>query len=168
MDFLDIGEQFVRRPRDRLALDRGDLSRAHQQLIFAGHQPAVCRQNRTRRPCGLDVGRRHPGTRLGFEAEHRSALSRSASHFTNGPTSPGRWSSLEFSESGPPVEVPLPRHRCCALGHPDLVARMIPGTFVSVLAANLYVAAAVLDRLPGSSLVGIHVPAFRLASSLAF
>jgi hypothetical protein len=62
----------------------------------------------------------------------------------------------------------LPRHRCCALGHPDLVARMIPGTFVSVLAANLYVAAAVLDRLPGSSLVGIHVPAFRLASSLAF
>ncbi len=63
----------------------------------------------------------------------------------------------------------LARWDCRALGHPDLVARMVrAGAVVSVLAADLHVAAAVLDRLPGPSLVGVHVPAVRLASSLAF
>jgi hypothetical protein len=48
-------------------MDRDGLSRAPQQDIFHGRQPAVCRQNRTRCACRLDVSRRHPGTRLGFD-----------------------------------------------------------------------------------------------------
>ena len=43
-----------------------------------------------------------------------------------------------------------------------------PGAFVSVLAADLHIAAALLDRFPGSSFVGIHVSTIRLASSLGF
>jgi hypothetical protein len=47
-------------------------------------------------------------------------------------------------------------------------ARMVrAGALVSVLAADLHFAAAVLDRLPGPSIVGIRVPAIHLASSLA-
>jgi len=59
----------------------------------------------------------------------------------------------------------LARRRCCALGHPDLVARMVrAGALVSVLAADLHFATAVLDRLPRPSIVGVYVPVIRLAS----
>jgi hypothetical protein len=61
------------------------------------------------------------------------------------------------------------RHGGRAVGDPDLGARMVhPGAIVSVLAADLHIAAALLDRFSGSSFVGIHVSAIRLASLLAF
>jgi hypothetical protein len=61
------------------------------------------------------------------------------------------------------------RGGCRSLGHLDLVARMVrAGTVVSVLAADVHIATAILDRVPGPFLVGIDVPAVRLALPFAF
>jgi hypothetical protein len=55
-----------------------------------------------------------------------------------------------------------------AVGNPDLRPRMVrSGPAVSVLAADLHIAAALLDRLPRSPFLGIHVSVVRLASSLS-
>jgi hypothetical protein len=45
---------------------------------------------------------------------------------------------------------------------------MIHPAVVSVLAADFYLAAALLDRLLGSPFVSVHVSAVRLAPSLGF
>ena len=87
--------------------------------------------------------------------------------FTNGRIFPGRWSSSVYLGNGPPtlVLVRSPWRPCRGRSG----ARMVhPGAIVSVLAADLHIAAALLDRFSGSSFVGIHVSAIRLASLLAF
>jgi len=139
-------------------MDRGRLSRTYQQYIFHNCQPAVCRQNWPRRACRLDVGRSHPDTRLGVG---RGTIDRRG-HGWHRISSMGRfllgacllWSSRKVDRHARPR---LACRRCCALGYPDLVARMVlAGALVSVLAADLHVTAAVLDRLPGPSLVGMY------------
>lgn len=56
--------------------------------------------------------------------------------------------------------------RCGAMGHLYFVARTVrSGAAISVLAANLHIAAALLGRLSGPSIVGLHVPAVCQASA---
>jgi len=151
-------------------MDRGRLSRTYQQHIFDGCQPAVCRQNWPRCPRRLDVGRSHPDTRLGVG---RGTIGRRR-RGRHGISPVGRFllgASLlrSFRKVDRHARPRLACRRCCALGHPDLVARMVrAGALISVLAADLHITAALLDRLSGPSVVGIYVPAIRLAPSIPF
>jgi hypothetical protein len=151
-------------------MDRGRLSRTYQQHIFDGCQPAGCRQNWPGCACRLDVGRSHPDTRLGVGRGTIDRRRRGWHRISPG----GRFllgagilrSSRKVDRHARPR---LACRRRCALGHSDLVARMVrAGALVSVLAADLHITAAVLDRLSGPSLVGIDVSVIRPAPSLAF
>jgi len=122
-------------------MDRGRLSRTYQQHIFDGCQPAVCRQNWPRCPRRLDVGRSHPDTRLGVG---RGTIGRRR-RGRHGISPVGRFllgASLlrSFRKVDRHARPRLACRRCCALGHPDLVARMVrAGALISVLAADLHV-----------------------------
>lgn len=150
-------------------MDRGRLSRTYQQHIFDGCQPAVCRQNWPRCPRRLDVGRSHPDTRLGVGRGTIGRRRRGRHRISPvGRFLLGASLLRSFRKVDRHARPRLACRRCCALGHPDLVARMVrAGALISVLAADLHVTAALLDRLSGPSLVGVHVPAILLAPSLA-
>jgi len=143
-------------------MDRGRLSRTYQQHIFDGCQPAVCRQNWPRCPRRLDVGRSHPDTRLGVGRGTIGRRRRGRHRISPvGRFLLGASLLRSFRKVDRHARPRLACRRCCALGHPDLVARMVrAGALISVLAADLHVTAALLDRLSGPSLVGVHVPLF--------
>jgi hypothetical protein len=69
--------------------------------------------------------------------------------------------------NGPPTLAHFARHGGRAVGNPDLGARVVrPGAVVSILAADLRIAAALLDLLVHLSSASMYP--LRLASSLGF
>ena len=167
---LISGRQFARQPWDRPALARGRVSRSHQQHFFDGRQSVVCRQNRARCRRGLDVRSRHTGARLGSDCRSIDRLHRDRHRFSPmGGLFLGDGLLRSAREMDRQAGTRFARHCCGAVGNPDLGIRMAhSGALVPFLAADLHLAAALLDRLSSPSILSVHVPIIRLASSFAF